>query len=175
MLDTDLTPFAKANPARPQFDTAGPWVAAGWMYATDGKLIVRVPAPRRADGPPAAGGAVRPPAAALFGTFDFAGRCTEPWPRGSLATVPDLWTPEGDPAVAAEDGGGGGGDDAYAEVGPYRIALEHHRLIAALPCVRFVPPNEAPTWSPAHPLRFAFSAGDGGMGHGLVMGMGKRG
>lgn len=78
----DLTPFCADERGRYAIDR--PWVNSGWRYATDGRLVVRVPAPGAHDEP-------EPPAlepqlvhadewfGEMYG-FD-EGRCIEPFPK----------------------------------------------------------------------------------------------
>ncbi len=42
--DIDLTPFCDSNISR--FDLSRPFVRDGWLYATDGRILIRIPSSR---------------------------------------------------------------------------------------------------------------------------------
>ena len=61
-----------------------PWVKSGWRYATDGRVVVRVPAP----GEPDESGDRLLDGGHWFGEFNFhAARCTEPFPAHDGRTI----------------------------------------------------------------------------------------
>lgn len=73
MKEDVLMQFCDPKPNR--YDLSTPWVVAGWRYATDGRIIVRV----RTKAKDTQGGGKRPDATELF-PKPFP-RCSVPWPH----------------------------------------------------------------------------------------------
>lgn len=140
-----------------------PYVQCGWRYATDGRIVVRVPSPGEPDTPEPAEGRLPPDL-----LYDFPAQIEEmiPWPapeytigecdacRGTgkeLCRVCDSETRHECSACA-----GAGKVPIGLNVGYWFIAARYDRLIRDLPGVMFC--NEGTS---SGPLYFRFDGGEG--------------
>lgn len=151
----DLTLFAGSGHVGDGLILSEPFVFNGWEYATDGRIIVRIPSPAentKGRFPTmVADQFVTPPIGQLRSwPTDIA------WKYARFEVVSDF---DDDEIIAARDLGS-------RLFGVHRIDLFYECLIASLPNVRwFCDPNAVP-WTP---LRFVFDGGEG-----AVMGIVER-
>jgi hypothetical protein len=163
----DLQPFCETYPHMNHRHTlSSPWVMDGWRWATDGRILVRVPD----EGEPE--GAIepsRPPVKQLVP--DMREHPRKPWPTdGEIDYIPTQC-----PCINGqrfdEDEVCPFCEDTFTifrecrVVGNHKVAMKYEKLITALPGVLYVEGI-----APNAPLRFYFYGGDG-----TVMGMAKAG
>lgn len=174
----DLTPFCADEAGHYSF--VAPWVFKGRRYATDGQIVVRVPAEGEADSPVPDDRPRYPDAAAVLAPLDFGG-CSEPWPTGGYVIAKDQSCDDCGGSgvvgrVKCEECGhvsvngtecqrcGGTGKGIVLVIGNHRICEKHARLIAGLPDVR---------WRPGVAANLALPFIFGGDGQGAVMSLVK--
>jgi hypothetical protein len=148
----DLTPFCSAET---QFATPRPIVRAGWRYATNGYIAVRVPA----EGKPEHGYQGHP-AVDMLARQEW-DKCIEPWPQPDPITgrVPcpacGGWADTAPDCSHCDDEGWV--TKSFAQpVGDLRVAIHHDQQIRALPNVRYQPHADE-----KRPIAFVFDGGQG--------------
>jgi hypothetical protein len=142
-----------------------PWVLDGWRYATDGRILVRVPAagvPNTITIPDHH----FPPAQKLFAESPAVEPI--PWPTAPLVLKSiECLQCDGSGRIGCEDcdnlerclvcgGIGYGSLPLYRKVGEHMIAVAHDMIIRSLPNVRWFPGKHY-----LHPLPFIFDGGEG--------------